>query len=106
MQLAGSLTGIVSQRLLPRIGGGRVAAFEVLAATFAVRNLIREGKSSQLRNVVTHRAASTGCRRSRRTSRSSSPSGQVDYEEAVSRSLFPDEITRAARLAQVAQPVA
>ncbi len=52
VQLAASLTGIVSQRLLPRIGGGRVAAFEVLTATFAVRNLIREGKSSQLRNVV------------------------------------------------------
>ena len=32
--------------------------------------------------------------------------GQVDYEEAVTRSLFPDEITRVARLAQVAQPVA
>ena len=48
VQLAGSLTGIVSQRLMPRIGGGRVAAFEVLSATFAVRNLIREGKSSQL----------------------------------------------------------
>ena len=52
VQLAGSLTGIVSQRLLPKIGGGRVAAFEVLVATFAVRNLIREGKTTQLRNII------------------------------------------------------
>ena len=52
VQLASSLTGIISQRLVPRIGGGRVAAFEVLVATYAVRNLIREGKGSQLRNMI------------------------------------------------------
>ncbi len=50
--LAGSLQGVVSQRLLPAISGGRVAAYEVLMGTEAVRNLVREGKSRQLRNVV------------------------------------------------------
>ncbi len=50
--LAGSLQGVVSQRLLPAISGGRVAAYEVLMGTEACRNLIREGKSRQLRNVV------------------------------------------------------
>ncbi len=50
--LAGSLQGVVSQRLLPAINGGRVAAFEVLMGNDAVRNLVREGKSRQLRNVV------------------------------------------------------
>jgi twitching motility protein PilT len=105
VQLAGSLTGIVSQRLMPRIGGGRVGAFEVLSATFAVKNLIREGKSSQLRNVV-----STGSKYGMQTLESDLSrlvaTGQVDYEEAVTRSLFPDEIVRTARLAQVAAPVA
>jgi twitching motility protein PilT len=103
VQLAGSLTGIVSQRLMPRIGGGRVGAFEVLSATFAVRNLIREGKSSQLRNVV-----STGSKYGMQTLEADLSrlvtTGQVDYEEAVTRSLFPDEIVRTARLAQVAAP--
>ena len=103
MQLAGSLTGIVSQRLMPRIGGGRVGAFEVLTATFAVRNLIREGKSSQLRNVV-----STGSKYGMQTLEADLSrlvtTGQVDYEDAVTRSLFPDEIVRTARLAQVAAP--
>ena len=89
----------MSQRLLPRIGGGRVAAFEVLAGTFAVRNLIRENKTSQLRNVV-----STGGQFGMQTLETGLTQlvldGLVEYEEAVSRSLYPNEISRAARLAQ------
>ena len=41
-----------SQRLVPRIGGGMVAAFEVLIANNPVRNLVREGKTHQIRNVL------------------------------------------------------
>jgi len=52
IQLAGTLQGVISQRLLPAVGGGRVAAYEVLMANDAVRNLIREGKSRQLRNTM------------------------------------------------------
>ncbi|MEK7423006.1 MAG: type IV pilus twitching motility protein PilT [Actinomycetota bacterium] len=52
IQLAGSLQGVLSQRLLPAEGGGRVAAYEVLVANEAVRNLLREGKTRQLRNVM------------------------------------------------------
>ena len=52
IQLAASLGAVVAQRLLPKIGGGRVAAFEVLVANHPVRNLIREGKSNQLLNVM------------------------------------------------------
>jgi twitching motility protein PilT len=51
-QLAMTLEGVFSQRLLPSLRGGRVAAAEVLLATPAVRNLIREGKSFQLDNVI------------------------------------------------------
>jgi twitching motility protein PilT len=50
--LAGALQGVISQRLIPAISGGRVAAYEVLMGTEAVRNLVREGKSRQLRNVI------------------------------------------------------
>ncbi|MFZ1062920.1 MAG: type IV pili twitching motility protein PilT, partial [Acidimicrobiales bacterium] len=52
VQLAASLSMIMAQRLVPRIGGGMVAAFEVLIATNPVRNLIREGRSNQLANVM------------------------------------------------------
>jgi len=99
VQLAGSLTGIVSQRLLPRVGGGRVAAFEVLVASFAVRNLIREGKTTQLRNIV-----STGNKFGMQTLESAVAelvrTGVVEYEAGVAVSLYPDEITRAAQLSQ------
>ncbi len=49
VQLAGTLAGVVSQQLLPLAGGaGRAVAAEVLVATPAVRNLIREGKTHQI----------------------------------------------------------
>jgi twitching motility protein PilT len=46
-QLAAALAGVVSQRLLPKAGGGRVGAFEVLVATPAIRTLIRDNKLHQ-----------------------------------------------------------
>jgi len=52
VQLASALQGVIYQRLVPRVDGGRVAAYEVLLATSPVKNLIREGKARQLRNVV------------------------------------------------------
>ena len=52
MQLSVVLEGIIAQRLLPRIGGGRIVATEVLVGTPAVRNLIREGKTEQLYSVI------------------------------------------------------
>lgn len=52
-QLASCLTSVISQRLLPRAdGSGRVAAFEVLMGTQAVRAVIREGKTFQLISVM------------------------------------------------------
>lgn len=52
VQLASVLTAVVSQRLLPAVGGGRVPAFEVMMNTPAARNMIREGKSFMLDNVI------------------------------------------------------
>jgi twitching motility protein PilT len=53
IQLSQTLAAVIHQRLVPRADGtGRVAVFEVMLGTPAVRNLIKEGKSNQLRNVV------------------------------------------------------
>lgn len=52
MQLANSLKAVISQTLLPKIEGGRVAAFEVLICHSGVRNLIREGKTHQIYNLI------------------------------------------------------
>jgi twitching motility protein PilT len=51
-QLASVLTAVVSQRLVPAVGGGRIPAFEIMANTSAVRNMIREGKTFMLDNVI------------------------------------------------------
>jgi twitching motility protein PilT len=91
VQLSNALSAIVYQRLVPRIGGGRVAAFEVLVATPPVRNLIREGKTSQLRNVV-----STSQRDGMQTLESSLSAlvaaGEITREDALARSLYPSQV--------------
>jgi twitching motility protein PilT len=51
-QLAMVLEGIVSQALLPRIGGGRIVASEVMIANTAVRSLIRDDKVHQLQGII------------------------------------------------------
>ena len=52
IQLAGTLLGVFSQRLIPRIKGGRIPACEVMIANAAVKNLIRENKVHQVDLVI------------------------------------------------------
>ncbi len=91
VQLSAALAGVVSQRLIPRIGGGMVAAFEVIVATNPVRNLIRDGKTHQLRNVV-----STNMRDGMQTMEAAMnaliEAGVVSHDDAVDRSLHPREL--------------
>lgn len=89
--LAGALQGVVSQRLLPGINGGRVAAYEVLIGTDAVRNLIREGKSRQLRNIVSTGAAE-GMQTIEMDLARLVSAGLITMETAKSISAFPGEI--------------
>jgi twitching motility protein PilT len=52
IQLASCLAGVIYQQLVPAVGGGRVAAFEVLMANTAVRAMIKEGRTDQIRSVL------------------------------------------------------
>ena len=52
LQLASSLNGIFSQRLVPRISGGLIPAFELLISNNAVSNLIREKRTHEINNVI------------------------------------------------------
>jgi twitching motility protein PilT len=91
VQLANALTGIVYQRLLPQIGGGLVAAFEVLVANSAVRNLVKEGKTNQLRNVVsTHQ--SEGMQTLEKSLTELVADGTIDLDQARLVSLYPKEV--------------
>jgi twitching motility protein PilT len=51
-QLASVLVGVVSLRLLPKVGGGRIPAYEILMVNHAVRNVIRDNKIYEISNIV------------------------------------------------------
>ena len=52
MMLSERLKGVITQTLCKKIGGGRVAAMEILIATSSVANLIREGKTFQIPSTM------------------------------------------------------
>ena len=91
VQLAASLTGVVAQRLVPRVGGGMVAAFEVLLANSAVRALVREGKTHQIRNVISQ-SVRDGMQTLEQSLSVLVAHGLIDYEEALSRAVVPKDL--------------
>ena len=93
VQLAASLSAIVAQRLIPKVGGGMVAAFEVLVATSPVRNLIREGRSNQLTNVM-FTNSKEGMQILEVDLARLVVAGTVSYEDAFASSAHPKELTR------------
>lgn len=95
-QLANILQAIVSQRLVPSIGGGRVAAAEILVATPAVRNIIREGKTHQLEAVI-QTGAEFGMASMDKTLVNLIHDGTITYEEARNVAIDIDELDRLMR---------
>ena len=91
IMLAGSLQGVISQRLLPAVGGGRVAAYEVLMANDAVRNLLREGKTRQLRNTMIS-GQQEGMQTMEMDLARLVSSGILSFENAAEISQYPKEI--------------
>ncbi len=96
VQLAGMLQGIVSQRLIPGIGGGRVVAAEILVATGAVRNIIREGKTHQL-DAVIQTGVEFGMQSMDRTLISLVQGGKITYDEAKNFAIDLQELERLMR---------
>ncbi|MFM8972650.1 MAG: type IV pilus twitching motility protein PilT, partial [Actinomycetota bacterium] len=95
VQLAASIVAVVAQRLVPKVDGGLVAAYELLLANNAVRNLIRDGKTHQLRNVVMSSKAD-GMTTLENSLNELIAAGTISYEEACARSMFEKEINRPA----------
>jgi twitching motility protein PilT len=91
VQLAGCLAGVIYQQLIPAVGGGRVAAFEILIANTAVKSMIKEGKTEQIRSVL-----QTGLRDGSQTLERSLNgllrAGMITERDARDRSLYPAEI--------------
>ena len=91
IQLAASLVGVVSQRLVPRIDGGRIPATEILFVNSAVRNLIREGKTHQI-GLVIETGADEGMISLNRSLADLVHKGEISLENAELYSLDPGEL--------------
>jgi twitching motility protein PilT len=95
-QLAQVVEGVFSQRLIPAIDKGRVPAAEVLLATPALRNTIREGKTHQIDNII-----QTGMNLGMMTLENSLltwvKTGKISMEEAQKYALRPEELQRLVR---------
>lgn len=96
VQLSNILQAIVSQRLIPAIGGGRIVASEVMIATPAVRNIIREGKTHQL-DAVIQTGAEEGMQTMDRNLASLVKSGKITIEVAKGYAIDIKELERLVR---------
>ncbi len=77
VQLAGSLAGIFSQRLIPRIAGGQIPAYELLINNSAVANLIRDGRTHEITTVI----------------QTSSQDGMIDLDRSLAELVRRGEVT-------------
>jgi twitching motility protein PilT len=93
LQLANVLEGVFSQRLIPKINGGRIAAYEILTGIPSVRTTIREGKTHQIDNII-QTSLEFGMTTLERTLASYVKSGLVSADEAKSFAVRPDELGR------------
>jgi len=91
-QLSTSLQGVFYQALIPRVGGsGRIAAVEVMIATTAIRNLIREGKTYQMPNII-QTGAQYGMQALNQALRDLIQKNLITPEEAFLKSDNPEEL--------------
>ena len=93
MQLSNVLEAVLSMRLLPAAKGGRYPATEILLATPAVKNIIREGKTHLIDNVILT-SSSIGMITLETSLASLVRAGHVTLEVALSYSLRPQELMR------------
>lgn len=93
VQLAGSLSGIFSQRLIPRISGGLIPAYELLIANNAVSNLIREKRIHEI-NTVVETSSNEGMIDMNRCLADLVRAGEITAESAYQHSLNPKTLDR------------
>ncbi len=95
-QLANVLNGICSQRLIPAIEGGRIAAAEIMVANSAVRSVVREGKTHQL-DMAIQTGVDQGMQTMDRELASLVKSGKVSYDVAHEFAVDAAEFERLAK---------
>ena len=95
-QLSSILMAVCSQRLIPAVGGGRIAACEVLVANTAVRSIIREGKTHQLDTAI-QTGVNEGMQTMDRTLAKLVHQGTITFDNALEYAVDPNEFKRLAR---------
>ena len=93
MQLSMVLECVVSQQLIQKIGGGMVPAFEIMFCTTAVRNLIREGRTHQLSQII-ETSSDAGMVSMDSSLMRLYNTGQIEYSEMINHALEPDALAR------------
>lgn len=93
VQLSSILEGVLSQRLIPAVGGGRVPAVEIMIPTPAVRAVIRDGKTHQLDNIIST-SYELGMVSLERALADLVKSGKIDVKEAKNHTIKPEEMMR------------
>ncbi|MCW5947823.1 MAG: type IV pilus twitching motility protein PilT [Fimbriimonadales bacterium] len=96
--LGNVLEGVVAQQLLPKLGGGRIAAIEVMLATPAIRNLIREGKTHQMYSVL-ETSSQQGMQTMDRSLQELYKNGYVSFDEALMRAIDQESFARLSKAA-------
>jgi twitching motility protein PilT len=96
MQLSNTLEVVMAQRLIPAKAGGRIPATEVLLATPAVRNTIREGKTHQIDNII-QTSGELGMMSLESSLAAWVKSDQLDLTVAQQYAWRPDEVARLVR---------
>ena len=95
-QLSMALEGVLSQQLLSKVGGGRVAAREVMLINPAIANLIREGKTHQIYSAI-QTSTQAGMKTMEQAIKDLYDKGFISYDEGISKSSNPDELRRLIR---------
>jgi len=98
IQLSNALEAIIAQQLVPKVGSGRVVAVEVLIATAAVRNLIREGKTHQIYAAL-ETGSEYGMQTMDRSLAQLCRAGTISYQEASMRALDRENFEKLLRTA-------
>lgn len=93
MQLSNCVEAVISQRLLPAIGGGRIPATEILLATPAVKATIREGKTHLIDNII-QTSTELGMMALETSLASWVKQGKLSLETALPWSLRPEQLMR------------
>jgi twitching motility protein PilT len=93
VMLSNNLVAVITQQLIPKNGGGRCCAQEIMVASPAIRNLIREAKAHQINSVI-QTSAHLGMKTMDQCLRDLYNEGKIDYHTAVERAMNVEELKK------------